>query len=117
MEFFSSGKLLKRWNHTLIALVPKSAHASKVTDYRPISCCTVFYKVISKLQAARISDTLDNILHQSQAAFVQGRLITDNIHLAQELFRKYNRKRVSPRCIMKIDLQKAFDSVHWDFIA
>lgn len=47
---------------------------------------------------------------------MQGQLITDNIHLAQELFRKYNRKRLSPRCIMKIDLQKAFDSVHWDFL-
>lgn len=104
------------WNHTLISLVPKSAHVSKVTDYRSISCCTMFYKMILKILATKLSGTLDELLHQSQAAFVQGRLITDNIHLAQELFRKYHRKQISPRCIMKIDLQKAFDSVHWDFL-
>lgn len=30
LEFFSNGKLLKSWNHTLICLVPKSTHASKM---------------------------------------------------------------------------------------
>lgn len=69
-EFFHNGKLLERWNHTLTALIPKSAHADKVTDCRSISCCTVFYKVIFKLLAARLSEVLGHIFHQSQAAFV-----------------------------------------------
>ena len=41
----------------------------------------------------------------------------ENIHLVQELLRKYNRKRVSPRCLIKVDLRKAYDSVSWEFIA
>lgn len=40
----------------------------------------------------------------------------DNIHLAQELFRKYTRKYVYPRCILKVDLQNAYDTVHWGFL-
>lgn len=62
-SFFNSGKVLRKWNHTLISLVPNSAHVSKVTDYWSISCCMVFYKVISKLLVSRISNTLDHILH------------------------------------------------------
>lgn len=29
---------------------------------------------------------------------------------------KYTWKRISPRCILKVDLQKAFDFVQWDFL-
>ncbi|XP_022895208.1 uncharacterized protein LOC111409387 [Olea europaea var. sylvestris] len=42
--------------------------------------------------------------------------MTKNIHLAQELMRQYSRKRVVPRCLLKIDISKAFDSVSWDFL-
>jgi hypothetical protein len=40
----------------------------------------------------------------------------DNINLAQELLRQYGRKRTSPRCLIKVDFRKAFDSVQWPFL-
>ncbi|XP_022883597.1 uncharacterized protein LOC111400410 [Olea europaea var. sylvestris] len=40
----------------------------------------------------------------------------ENIHLAQELLRQYNRKRVASRCLFKIDLKKVYDSVNWEFL-
>lgn len=115
-EFFINGKLLKQWNHASIALVPKSSHASSVNDYRPISCCTVFYKVISKILVNRMRSVVGKLVDGAQAAFIQGRSIVDNIHLAQELLRKYARKRISPRCILKVDLTKAYDTVDWEFL-
>ncbi|XP_039070178.1 uncharacterized protein LOC120217004 [Hibiscus syriacus] len=42
--------------------------------------------------------------------------IVDNTLLAQEIVKGYGRKIISPRCALKIDLQKAFDSINWDFI-
>ncbi|XP_019267174.1 PREDICTED: uncharacterized protein LOC109244526 [Nicotiana attenuata] len=38
MEFFKNGKILKEWNDIVIALIPRSGHASSVGDYRPIAC-------------------------------------------------------------------------------
>jgi hypothetical protein len=58
LEFFNNGLLLKQLNHALIALIPKGSHASFVSDYRPISCCNVVYKVISKILANRLSTVL-----------------------------------------------------------
>jgi hypothetical protein len=46
-----------------------------------------------------------------QNAFLSGRRMADNIFLVQELLRHYRRKRASPKCLMKIDFKKAFDSV------
>ena len=36
--------------------------------------------------------------------------------MAQEIVRGYGRSTLSPRCAIKIDLQKAFDSLNWDFL-
>lgn len=77
MEFFRTGSLLKQINHSAIALVPKNSHASRVGDYRPISCCNVFYKVISKILASRISGVLESVIDPAQAAFVKGRVLSD----------------------------------------
>ncbi|KAK4383215.1 hypothetical protein Sango_2797700 [Sesamum angolense] len=49
-------------------------------------------------------------------AFVPGRLISDNVLLAQELFSGYNQCRFPPRCALKVDLRKVFDTVEWDFL-
>ncbi|KAL2532785.1 Reverse transcriptase domain-containing protein [Abeliophyllum distichum] len=115
-EFFSSSSLLKKINHSVVVLVPKSTHAPSVGDYRPISCCNVIYKIISKLLASRLVPVMDTLVNKVQYAFIQGRCMAKNIHLAQELLRHYNRKRISPRCMVNIDLGKAYDSVHWDFL-
>lgn len=36
--------------------------------------------------------------------------------LAHELIQGYKRKSISPRCIIKIDLQKAYDSLEWGYL-
>lgn len=96
--------------------MPKSNDAALVNNYWPISCCTVFYKIISKVLVCRLKKVLVGIVDNAQAAFVEGRSIVDNIHLAQELRHKYVCKHGSPRCTLKVDIQKAFDTVDWDFL-
>ncbi|CAH9091992.1 unnamed protein product [Cuscuta epithymum] len=115
-EFFLSGTLLRQVNHTVVALIPKTKHSPTVSDFRPISCTNVTYKIITKILASRLGPCLSGIINPAQGAFVDGRLMSDNIFLAQELVRGYARKRVTPRCMIKIDLRKAYDTVSWDFL-
>ena len=116
MEFFSSGHILRQINHSVLALIPKSKDSDRVEDYRPIACCNVIYKVISKIIALRLAPALTSIVDLAPAAYVQNRKMIDNIYLLQELLRQYGRKRTSPRCMLNVDLRKAFDSVDWEFI-
>ncbi|XP_019150482.1 PREDICTED: uncharacterized protein LOC109147284 [Ipomoea nil] len=59
---------------------------------------------------------LPDIVDQAQGAFVGGRSVSDNVMLAQELIRGYSRKRISPRCMIMVDIRKAYDTVSWDFL-
>ncbi|XP_074297103.1 uncharacterized protein LOC141627781 [Silene latifolia] len=59
---------------------------------------------------------LPDIISETQSAFIKRRYIVDNILICQDLVRLYKRKSCSPRCIMKTDLKKAYDSIEWAFI-
>ncbi|XP_073035341.1 uncharacterized protein [Primulina eburnea] len=72
--------------------------------------------VIEFFSSGRLRGLLGDIVDEAQAAFVKGRSIADNIHLAQELMRKYARKRGSPRCILQVDIHKAYETVDWDLL-
>ncbi|GJW45512.1 RNA-directed DNA polymerase, eukaryota, reverse transcriptase zinc-binding domain protein [Tanacetum coccineum] len=109
-EFFKLGKLLKEVNSTLIALIPKVHHPKLVTEFRPVACCNVLYKCISKILTTRIKESLNKLANLNQSAFIHGRNIQDNILLTQELLKGYNRKGGSKRCTLKIDIAKAYDT-------
>nr|GFC28340.1 hypothetical protein [Tanacetum cinerariifolium] len=60
-EFFKSGKMLKDINSTVISLIPKTQSPLKVSDYRPIACCNVVYKCISKVITGRLKRIIGNL--------------------------------------------------------
>ncbi|KAL0407814.1 UNVERIFIED_CONTAM: hypothetical protein Sradi_1715800 [Sesamum radiatum] len=59
---------------------------------------------------------IGKLVNPSQNAFVPGRRISYNILLAQELFSGYNRRNLPPRCALKVDLRKVYDTLEWDFV-
>ena len=91
-------------------MIPKVQNPKTVKEYWPIACCTVVYKIISKVITKRLHGVIQSIICDSQAGFIPGRKISDNVVLAHELVKAYTRKHISPRCMLKIDLQKAYDS-------
>jgi len=115
-SFFEKGFLPKGVNSTILALIPKKFETKEMKDYRPISCCNVIYKVISKLIAKRLKEILPQFIAGNQSAFVKDRLLIQNLLLATEIVKDYHKESVSDRCAIKIDISKAFDSVQWSFL-
>ncbi|XP_010481009.1 PREDICTED: uncharacterized protein LOC104759828 [Camelina sativa] len=112
-EFFRTDRFDPRLNETNICLIPKTERPKRMTEFRPISLCNVCYKIISKVLCFRLKRFLPSLVSETQSAFVSGRLITDNILVAQEMFHGLN---TNPRCkseflAFKTDMSKAYDRV------
>ncbi|KAL4278003.1 hypothetical protein GQ457_03G016860 [Hibiscus cannabinus] len=61
---------------------------------------------------------LPHCISNTQAAFVQGRAITDNILVAHEIVHTLHTSasRSSQGVVFKLDMEKAFDRVEWPFL-
>lgn len=105
-------------NQTNIVLIPKKKSPLSPADYRPISLCNVYYKIISKTLANRMKGALAEIISPNQSAFVPGRLIFDNTMVAYETvhtMRKKSQRRKGYMAI-KLDMSKAYDRVEWLYL-
>ncbi|XP_060190863.1 uncharacterized protein LOC132620187 [Lycium barbarum] len=87
-QFFQSGKLLKSFNCTTVTLIPKVTNQIIVKEYMPIACCTVVYKLTTKVLGARMQDVMASVISQAQSGFIPSRKIADNTFLAKELVKE-----------------------------
>ena len=112
-QWLSTGAFPLGLNNTLIVLIPKCENPSSMKELRPISLCNVLCTLVSKVLANRMKDVLCRLISPSQAAFVLGRFITDNILLASEVLqclKQHTRGRIGD-VALKLYISKAYDRV------
>ncbi|WJX23235.1 hypothetical protein P8452_12461 [Trifolium repens] len=98
-------------------MIPKVDTPESVSQFRPIALCNVTYKIITKVIVNRIKPLLNGIISPYQSSFIPGRTIHHNIIVAQEMVHSMAKMK-GKRMFMsiKIDLEKAYDRLNWNFI-
>lgn len=116
-QFLNMGNLQEGLNDTLITLIPKVKNPDKVSHFRPISLCNVLYKLITKVIANRLKGFLNKAIGREQSSFVPQRQIIDNIVVYQEALHSMRMKKGNMGyMVLKIDLEKAYDRLLWNFL-
>ena len=117
IKVFLDRKVPDYLNKTLTVLIPKVQGPEYIGNYRPISLCNSVYKNISKVIVNRLRPLLENIVSPFQSAFILGKRGTDNVIIVQELVHTIGHaKGRKGYMAIKIDLEKAYDRIEWNFI-
>ncbi|PKU75977.1 integrator complex subunit 11 [Dendrobium catenatum] len=115
-DFFKGNAYPEFFASTNIVLISKKDNPTYWNDFRPISLCTFFNKLVAKIIAIRLSLILSRIISINQTGFVKGRSIFDNILLAQEVVHDLNVKGNDGNIIFKLDITKAYDNLKWNYL-
>lgn len=117
-RFFREGVIPKELNETVVTLIPKVPLPESINQLRPISYYNFIYKIISKIMVMRLKPFMGNLISANQSAFVGGRLIQDNLIVAQEVFHalKGRERGGKVNMALKLDMNKAYDRLEWNFL-
>nr|GFB50336.1 cysteine-rich receptor-like protein kinase [Tanacetum cinerariifolium] len=113
--FFTNGDTPNGCNSNFIALILKIIHVNMVKDFRPISLIGSLYKVIAKILTKRLVNVIGDLVNEVQSAFVAERQILDGPFILNEVI-QWCRKKKKHTLIIKVDFEKAYGSVRWDFL-
>ena len=105
VSFYNNQLDLERINMASICLIPKKDNANEVRNFRPISLINCSMKIITKCLMDRLSLCIDDLIDASQTAFIKGRLIIDNIIVANEVLHKV-RLHKEQGVLFKLDFVK-----------
>ena len=113
-NFHTQAMFEKSLNASFLALIPKKVDIVEVKDFRTISLASEIYKIISKVLANRLCRVVHKLILDSQNAFLKGRQILDFVLIAFECIDSRLKLGV-PSVLCKLDVEKSYDHVSWDF--
>lgn len=72
-EFYDRGTISKGVNATHKVIVSKKEESRDFSDFKSISLLGSLYKIISKVLSLRLRNVMDEVVSNSQCAFIKGR--------------------------------------------
>lgn len=115
-ESLISRNILKVFSNTFLVLIMKKQGPKYFKDSRPISLCIAIYKIINKVISLRLKNLLPKIIGEQEGSFENERQTLDVIIKVHETLHLEDRSEREVMIRKKIDMNKAYDRVSWNFL-
>jgi hypothetical protein len=113
---FTLGRVdIARLNFGIISLIPKVKGADSIKQFRPIALINVIFKFVAKAFTIRLAPLAHRTIDRSQSAFIKGRCFYEGVLALHEIVHEL-RVRKLKGLILKLDFEKAYDRVNWEFL-
>ena len=89
--------------------------ANSIKQYRPMCLLNVDYKGFTKVLTERLTPVAREVIGENQTGFIKGRNILEGVVILHEVLHELARRK-GKGMILKIDFEKAYDRVRWDFL-
>lgn len=99
----------------MLALLPEVHGADNIRQFRPITLINVSFRLLAKGFTTRLTQVAHKIVDQTQTSFIRGRSILDGIVVLHKGLHDIRTSKEEV-FIHKIDFEKAYDRVRWDFL-
>lgn len=97
---------------SFLTLIPKKLNPQGLYEYRPIFFVSSLYKILAKLLASILKRILGSLVSPCKTTFVS---ILDGVSAGNEI--SYLATKTKKDCLLfKVDFEKAYDRVRWDFL-
>ena len=86
-----------------------------IGNWRPITLLNNDYKLLTKSIAERLKRVMPSIIHPNQTGFIKDRNIAENLRILFDILDDVMKRKLGGM-LMTLDIEKAFDTLHWNFM-
>ncbi|CAI5536391.1 unnamed protein product [Closterium sp. Naga37s-1] len=114
-DFEASGKLSEAFTTAVTILLHKKGDRGDLSNYRPITLLSFFYKLLAKVLANRIRMVLPRVISENQFGFLPGRSLAEAVSLVADAI-DAAKQEDEDWLLLLVDFQKAYDSVSREYL-
>ena len=114
-EISDKGTMPDSMRQAVITCIYKKDEMEDITNWQPISLLNYDYKILTKVIANRMQNSLEDIIGTEQTAAITGRTIIEDLQLNRDIISYANLNNLEAS-IITLDQEKAFDRVDRQFL-
>jgi len=114
-NLYIDGILTNNQKHGILVCIPKTAHPTRIEEYRPLTLLNTDYKLLARIIANRLRPWIPHVLQPIQFCGLQENTVFEAVITVRDAVAYVNTTR-TPLCAVTIVFKEAFDKISHSYL-